>query len=153
MEWSLQSQTLKALEKYREGAVAMRLIRKFGMRLLSRVKNGGMVKYQNSVLALLMKKKFALPGCLAGLLLAWGTGAKALPVFEPTAGATFHKSPAGQQLAVPYGVLLAPINGVDYQQGTHGWCKWRLVNPRGASVKPSTAWVKCSLTGRPVGQI
>ena len=70
MEWSLQSQTLKALEKYREGAVAMRLIRKFGMRLLSRVKNGGMVKYQNSVLALLMKKQFALPGCLAGLLLA-----------------------------------------------------------------------------------
>jgi len=126
----------------------------FGMCLLSRVKIGGTVKCQHFPLALLMKKQFALlGGCLAGLLLAWGTGAKALPVFEPTAGATFHKSPAGPQLAVPYGVLLAPINGVNYQQGTNGWCKWRLVNPRGASVNPSTAWVRCSLTGRPVGQI
>jgi len=131
----------------------MGLTREFGMCLFSRVKNGGIVKCQHFFLALLMKKQYALFGCLAGLLLAWGTGAKALPVFEPTAGATFHKSPSGPQLAVHFGVLLAPINGVNYQKGTNGWCKWRLVNPRGASVKPSTAWVKCSLTGRPVGQI
>lgn len=72
-----------------------------------------MAKYSHLLVTILMKKQFALLGCLAGLLLAWGTGAKALPVFEPTTGATFHKSPAGPKLAVPHGVLLAPINDVN----------------------------------------
>ncbi len=84
--------------------------------------------------------------CLAG-------AANAVPVFEPKSGATFHKSPGGQHVAVPYGVLLVPIEGLDYNNGTNGWCKWKLVTPTGKSVTPSTAWVMCSFTGKPAGQI
>lgn len=77
--------------------------------------------------------------------------ASAIPVFAPKAGATFHNSPGGQQIPVPYGVLIAPIEGMSYNKG--GWCKWRLVDGRGAPVKPPTAWVKCSMTGESVGQL
>jgi len=88
-----------------------------------------------------------------GSALVFSSAAHGLPVFEPKAGATFHKTPAGVQIPVQYGILLVPIEGQNYQNGVKGWCKWRLVNPRGASVNPSTAWLKCSLTGRSAGQI
>ena len=57
----------------------------------------------------------------------------AVPVFEPKGGATFHKSPGGIQIAVPYGVLLVPIEGINYTNGVNGWCKWKLVGSRGDS--------------------
>lgn len=91
--------------------------------------------------------------CLVAWILGTASIASAVPVFEPKTGATFHKSPGGQQIPVPYGVLLMPINGLNYNDGSNGWCKWKLVNPRGATVNPSTAWVKCSMTGRAAGQI
>ena len=75
----------------------------------------------------------------------------AVPVFLPQDGATFHKSPSGPQVPVPYGVLLAPIEGKTYNGPV--WCKWRLVTGRGALVKPSTAWLKCSMTGKSVGHM
>jgi hypothetical protein len=91
--------------------------------------------------------------CLVVLILGAASVASAVPVFEPKTGATLHKSPGGQQIPVPHGILLMPINGFVYDKGNNGWCKWKLVNPRGATVNPSTAWVKCSMTGRPAGQM
>jgi len=91
-------------------------------------------------------------GLSAAVILIAGP-VKAVPVFEPKGGATFHKSPGGTQIAVPYGVLLVPIEGINYNNGVNGWCKWKLFGSRGDSVKPPTAWVKCSSTGKSVGQI
>ena len=90
---------------------------------------------------------------LIGFSVALVSAAFAVPAFEPKAGATFHKSPSGQQVPVPYGALLIPIEGFDYQKGSNGWCKWKLINPRGAAVTPSTAWLKYSMTGRQAGQM
>jgi hypothetical protein len=93
-------------------------------------------------------KWFLLPmAAVAGI----AGSAIAVPVFAPRPGATFHKTAGGEQIAVPYGVLIAPIEGVNYNKS--GWCKWRLVDGRGKPVQPSTAWVKCSMTGQSVGQI
>ena len=100
-----------------------------------------------------MKDLFARTICLLAWMLCTASAASAVPVFEPKAGATFHKSPGSQQIPVPYGILLMPINGFNYDIGNSGWCKWKLVNPRGATVNPSTAWVKCSMTGRTAGQM
>ena len=95
--------------------------------------------------------KYATIATVASIFLAGA--ANAVPVFEPKSGATFHKSPGGQQVPVPYRVLLVPIEGLDYNKGTNGWCKWKLVTPRGKSVMPSAAWVICASTGKSAGHI